>query len=217
MSTISLTTAPQANSSSKPGNGFFLDAAAGIGTRLMSIDGTLYKKESDTLELILTPQPEKTLLTAMISWQLFAGYTYLLDNNITVGLEVSLLSPGPRIGYMIQDNMQLSVGTHYNFFFDPMFKDATTLTTTNRDEKTEVINTPTFSALSGFGASIVYEYFTPSKLTYRVDLRATYLRADNVLMVTKPSAKATSFLPYSANGNLSVWDISLSFGVGQQW
>ena len=98
LSTIALTSAQQANSSSKPGNGFFLGAVAGIGTRIMSTDGTLYKKDPDTSNLHLTPQPEKTLLTPMISWQLFAGYTYLFDNNITVGLEVSLLSPGPRIG-----------------------------------------------------------------------------------------------------------------------
>ncbi|QOL19913.1 hypothetical protein [Candidatus Bodocaedibacter vickermanii] len=195
--------------STPTGEGFYVMGQVG-GGKLILGEGFKWHKIGADGKMTPKDTADNLLLGWLPSMQYNWGYSHRFANDITLGLEATVISPAVRLGYMLNDMHHFALGVHYGWT-SILFMDLNILwnkTTVSKE----------FDPLCGVGGSFSYEYFTPSKNFFRVQLRVDYYSG-------KITTNEIQWLPEFNNYppavqekiEGSVLDVYASVGFGSQW
>jgi hypothetical protein len=215
LTAVSLTSTHAEHEVKPAGKGWYIAGQVGGGVLNLAGEGKFYQQKDGVLKE--DAKEDKGLLLPWGGVQFIWGYSHRFAQDMTVGFEAALVSPALRLGYMIKDCHHLAVGVHYATFYQGLL--STLVQKLKEDmakEHPELKDSfkTEFDTLSGFGLSLGYEYFFPSKNFFRTQLRADYYGGTiNLGDVTNKKTK----LPVLINGKGHAWDITLYVGFGTQW
>lgn len=194
------------------GQGWYVSGQAGIGAFFLSGEGSFYTKNSNgVLEKLSADSGALPSYGLQFNW----GYSHKFENNMTLGAEFAVLSPGVRLGYMVENKHHIVAGVHYAAIARALIATAVNAMEKSLSEAQKDNFDLKLTGASGLGASVAYEYFTPSKNFFRVQLRADYYGVEGKLGGV--SKLGDSAFPFVIDGKGTAWDVTLYAGVGTQW